>query len=87
VESGRSVGPPLAPIACSPLQLTRKVNYIVDCAVDDAGLEAGVGVAKRYRGGHNSAGGLKDGCWQQGVRRAQPGDECSGSAWYRPMQG
>lgn len=32
---------------------TREVELSVDRAVDDASLEAVVGVTERYRGGHN----------------------------------
>jgi hypothetical protein len=56
--SGRSgAGPSLAPASLDHLQLTRRgmvMNFSIDLTVDNPGLEAGVGVAKRYRGCHRN---------------------------------
>jgi hypothetical protein len=50
-------GPSLTLVSLDPLQLTRRgmvMKLSVDRTVDCSGLEAGVGVAKRYCGCHCS---------------------------------
>jgi len=46
-------GPSLVPVGLDHLQLTRRgIENNIGRTVDYSGLEAGVGVAKRYRGCH-----------------------------------
>ena len=56
--SGRSrEGLSLAPVSLDHLQLTRRgmvMKFSINWTVDCSGLEAGVGVTKRYRGCHRS---------------------------------
>jgi hypothetical protein len=57
VSSRSRAGPSLAPVSLDPLQLTRRgmvMEYCIDWAVEDPDLEAGIGVAKGYRGCHRS---------------------------------
>jgi hypothetical protein len=54
VSGGSGFGPSLAPIGLNLLQLTRR-EIVLDRAVDDASLEAGVRIAKGYRGRHDGS--------------------------------
>ena len=56
VSSRSRAGPSLAPVSLDHLQLTRRgmvMKFSINRTVDYSGLEAGVGVTKRYRGCHS----------------------------------
>ena len=56
VSSRSRAGLSLAPVSLDPLQFTWSMvmEFCIDWAVDDPGLESGVGIAKRYGGCHYS---------------------------------
>jgi hypothetical protein len=57
VSSRSRAGLSLALVSLDPLQLTRRgmlMNRSIDRTVNNSGLEARVGVAKRYRGCHRN---------------------------------